>query len=236
LSAVLGFDTATDDVAVAVLRGGEVLYESLRGPAENGGPVHARALLGEVEAAVAAAGGWDSIERIAVGAGPGSFTGIRVGIASARGLGFSRGLPVTGACTLDALARGMTDAAGERDRLVVSDARRGEVFAALYAADGERLWGPSVSSPEALAGRIAESERAALGAGSGAVRFRQQLASRSVDVPDDADPMHRVAARHVCALVTARAGDGRSDSVAPIYLRPPDAERWRERGTDRKAK
>jgi tRNA threonylcarbamoyladenosine biosynthesis protein TsaB len=235
LSTVLGFDTATDDVAVAALRGEEVLYESLCGPVERGGPVHARALLGEVESAVAAAGGWDSIERIAVGTGPGSFTGIRVGIASARGLGFSRGLPVAGVCTLDALARGMAEAAGERDRLVVGDARRGEVFAALYATAGELLWGPSVSTPEDLAERIAGHERAALGAGSGAVRFRQQLASRSVDIPDDADPVHRVAARHVCALATARTGEEGSGSVAPIYLRPPDAKRWRERSTDRKA-
>lgn len=236
MNAVLGFDTATDDVAVAVLRDGEALYESLCGPVERGGPVHARALLGEVEGAVTAAGGWESIERIAVGAGPGSFTGIRVGIASARGLGFSRGVPVAGVCTVDSLARGMADAAGERDRLVVGDARRGEVFAALYSSVGERLWGPSVSTPEELAERIAGHERAALGAGTGAVRFRQQLASRSVDIPDDADPVHRVAARHVCALAAARAGEDGSDSVAPIYLRPPDAERWRERGTERKAK
>jgi tRNA threonylcarbamoyladenosine biosynthesis protein TsaB len=234
LSAVLGFDTATDDVAVAVLRGGETLHESLVGPGERGRPVHAAALLGEVESAVSAAGGWEAVERIAVGLGPGSFTGIRVGIASARGLGFGRGLPVAGICTLDALAGGMADAAAGRDRLVVTDARRGEVFAALYSPAGERLWEPSVSGPGELAERIAGLGRAALGAGSGAVRFRQQLASRSVDIPDDADPVHRVAARHVCALAAARAGLEGPGSVAPIYLRPPDAERWRERGTDRK--
>ncbi len=234
MRAALGFDTATDDVAVAVLRGEEPLYESAVGPAEGSGPAHARALLGEVEAAVAAAGGWEEIERIAVGAGPGSFTGIRVGIASAQGLGLGRGLPVTGVCTLDALARGMAGAAGGRDRLVVTDARRGEAFAALYSANGERLWGPLVSSPGGLAEAVSGLERAALCAGSGAVRFRQQLASPSVEIPDDAEPVHRVAARHVCAL--ARAGGGEaSGSVAPIYLRPPDAKRWRERGTERKA-
>jgi tRNA threonylcarbamoyladenosine biosynthesis protein TsaB len=235
LSAVLGFDTATDDVAVATLRGETVLYESLLGPREGGGPVHARALLGEIESAVEAAGGWRSIERIAVGAGPGSFTGIRVGIASAQGLAFSRDLPVASVCTLDALAAGIGGADG-RDRLVVTDARRGEVFAALYSPAGERLWGPLVGSPEDLAKRIAGLERAALCAGSGAVRFRQQLTSRSVEIPDDAEPVHRVAARHVCALGTAGTGEEASGSVAPIYLRPPDAERWRERGTDRKAK
>jgi tRNA threonylcarbamoyladenosine biosynthesis protein TsaB len=234
LRAALGFDTATDDVAVAVVRGEEVLHESLLGPGEKGGPAHARALLGEVEAAVAAAGGWGEIERIAVGAGPGSFTGIRVGIASAQGLGLGRGLPVAGVCTLDALARGMAGAAGGRDRLVVTDARRGEAFAALYAADGARLWGPLASRPGELGERVSAIERPALCAGSGAVRFRQQLASPSVEIPDDAEPVHRVAARHVCALATAGGGES-SGPVAPIYLRPPDAKRWRERGTERKA-
>jgi tRNA threonylcarbamoyladenosine biosynthesis protein TsaB len=235
LSAVLGFDTASDDVAVAALHGEEVLYESLQGPAEEGGPRHATALLGEVERALAAAGGWERIERIAVGVGPGSFTGIRVGIASARGLGLSRALPVAGVCTLDALAAGLAEEAGERDRLIVADARRGEVFAALYSPGGERLWDPLVASPGELAERIAGLGSGALCAGSGAVRFRQQLASRSVDIPDDDEPVHRVAARHVCALAAARAGEDDRGSAAPIYLRAPDAKRWRERGTVEKA-
>jgi tRNA threonylcarbamoyladenosine biosynthesis protein TsaB len=235
LRAVLGFDTATEDTAVGVARADEILYESLLGPAEKGGPLHTTALLGEVERAVAAAGGWQAIERIAVGVGPGSFTGVRVGIASARGLGLSRALPVAGVCTLDALAAGIGEAGGKRDRLAVTDARRGEVFAALYSPTGERLWGPLVSGPEELAGRIAELRQPTLCAGSGAVRFRQQLASRSVDIPDDAEPVHRIAARYVYAVATASAGEGDSDSVAPIYLRAPDAERWRERGTFQKA-
>jgi tRNA threonylcarbamoyladenosine biosynthesis protein TsaB len=228
--AVVGFDTATGDVAVAATRDGEVLFETLLGPSEQGGPQHATALLGEVERAVVAAGGWEAVERIAVGLGPGSFTGIRVGVATAQGLGLSRGLPVGGACTLDALGRGLGEAAAGRDRLAVADARRGEVFAALYSSDGERLWEPLVSSPEGLAERLADLPRLTLCGGSGAIRFRQQLASRGVEIPDDADPVHRVAARHVCALAT-EPGGGEPGPGAPIYLRPPDAERWRERGT-----
>jgi tRNA threonylcarbamoyladenosine biosynthesis protein TsaB len=228
--AVVGFDTATDDTAVAATRGGEVLYEALLGSSEQGGPLHATSLLGEVERAVAAAGGWGDVERIGVGLGPGSFTGVRVGIASARGLGLGRGLPVFGVCTLDALGRGLGAAAGGRDRLAVTDARRGEAFAALYSPAGERLWGPLVSSPEDLAERIADLARPALCGGSGAIRFRRQLASKGAEIPADADPVHRVAARHICALV-ATAGDGEAGPGAPIYLRAPDAERWRERGT-----
>lgn len=232
----LGFDTATEDTAVCATRDGEVLYESLLGLSEKGAPVHATALLAEVESAVAAAGGWEAVGGIAVGLGPGSFTGLRVGVATARALGLSRGLPVRGVCTLDALGRALTEREeGERPRLAVLDARRNEVFAALYAASGERLWGPLVCPPEELAERIAGLAPAPLAAGSGAVRFRQELAGRGAEAPDDADPVHRIAARHLCALAAADGGGEGAGPVAPIYLRPPDAERWLERDTSKAA-
>lgn len=226
---IVGFDTATADTAVAATRGDEVVHEALLGLSEKRGPQHTTALLGEVERAVVAAGGWGEVGRIAVGVGPGSFTGLRVGIATARALAASQGIPLSGVGTLDALARGLGELAGERARLVVLDARRGEVAAALYAAGGEALWGPELSSPEELGAKLATLSEKALCGGSGAVRFRQHLTSRAVDIPDDADPAHRVAARHICALAASGRGDDESGSVAPIYLRPPDAERWRER-------
>jgi tRNA threonylcarbamoyladenosine biosynthesis protein TsaB len=217
------------------VRGGEVLFESQLGPVPGGRPRHATGLLDEVEKAAAAAGGWGEVSRIAVGRGPGSFTGLRIGIATARGLGASLGLPVAGACTLDALGRGICEEESERLVLAVLDARRGEVFAALYASGGERLWEPAALSPVDLAGRIAELPDPPLAAGSGAVRFRDELVGCGVEVPDDADPLHRVAARHVCAVATAvgSTGDG---GPTPIYLRPPDAERWRERDSFQRAK
>ena len=228
--AVVGFDTATADTAVCVTRGGEVLYEERLGLGDDGMPRHSTALLVEVERAVASAGGWSAVGRIAVGLGPGSFVGIRIGIATARGLAASTGLPASGVCTLNVLGRALAEKAGsECDRLAVLDARRGEVFAALYSPSGERLWEPLVAAPEVLAERVSALPAPPLAAGSGAVRFRDELASRDVEVPDDSDPIHRIAARHVCALAgDAADGDERLD---PIYLRPPDAERWRERDT-----
>ena len=179
-----------------------------------------------------------------MGLGPGTFTGIRVGIATARGLSVSLGLPARGVCTLDALGRGIQEAgssvpsgdrATERNSLAVLDGWRGEVFAALYGPDGERLWEPAVLRPEELAERVAALEETPSVAGSGAVRFRKELTRDGVRIPDDSDPVHRVAARHLCALAAASAGE-EGEQLAPIYLRPPDAERWRERDASQRAK
>ena len=116
--------------------------------------------------------------------------------------------------------------------LAVLDARRGEVFAALYGDDGQRLWEPQVCRPEQLEERVAALPAPPRAAGSGAVRFRHELVRHGVQIADDADPVHRVAARHICAIAAA-AGDG--GQLAPIYLRPPDAERWRERDSFQRA-
>jgi tRNA threonylcarbamoyladenosine biosynthesis protein TsaB len=231
--AVVGFDTATLDTAVCAVRGGELLHEATLGLASDGSPRHSTALLAEVERAAAASGGWAQVGRIAVGRGPGSFVGIRIGLATARGLAASTGVPADGACTLDALGRAMSERA-EGTSLAVLDARRGEVFAALYSPRGERLWEPLVAAPDALVARLSNLSAPPRAAGSGAIRFRQELADRDVDIPDDADPVHRVSARHICALAgTGGYGDG--DSLDPIYLRPPDAQRWRERDTSQRA-
>jgi tRNA threonylcarbamoyladenosine biosynthesis protein TsaB len=204
------------------------LHESRLGLSPQGKPRHATALLEEVERAASAAGGWQGVDLLAVGLGPGSFTGLRIGIATARGLSTATGLPARGVCTLDAVARGIGEAGAEGERLAVLDGFRGEVFAALYSAAGARIWEPLVCRPEELAERLAGLEAPPSVAGSGAVRFRHELAQHGIRIADDADPVHRVAARHICALAAA-SEDGEAGLLSPIYLRPPDAERWRER-------
>ena len=131
-------------------------------------------------------------------------------------------------CPPFAVARAMAARAPDRPRLAVLDARRGEVFAAVFDPSGARLWEPLVMPPGELAARLADLRAAPLAAGSGALRFRAELAAEGAEVPAGSDPLHRVAARDVCAIGAAGEGVG-PDAVEPIYLRPPDAERWRER-------
>jgi tRNA threonylcarbamoyladenosine biosynthesis protein TsaB len=202
-----------------------VLLEEQLAP-DGGRPLHAQALLPALERAADAAGGWAEVELLAAGTGPGSFTGLRIGLATARALAGAAGIGSAGVGTLDALAAGIPEGTGEDGRLAVIDARRGEVFAALYDGGGGRIWGPAVLSPGQLAERVRDEDRSPLGAGSGALRFRQELAESGVRIPPDSDPVHRVAARHICAL---GAGAEVHAGLEPIYLRPPDAERWRDR-------
>ncbi|HEY5052336.1 MAG TPA: tRNA (adenosine(37)-N6)-threonylcarbamoyltransferase complex dimerization subunit type 1 TsaB, partial [Solirubrobacterales bacterium] len=177
------------------------MYESLLGLSAEGKPRHATVLLEEVERAVDAAGGWESVDLIAVGLGPGSFTGVRIGIATGQGLVAASALPLAGVCTLDAIGRGLRQVQLDGgDYLAVLDARRSEVFSALYSATGERIWEPAVGTPADLAERVGQLPRPPRAAGSGAVRFRHELAGRGVEIADDADPVHRVSARHICAL------------------------------------
>jgi tRNA threonylcarbamoyladenosine biosynthesis protein TsaB len=223
---LLGFDTATDQTAVGATRDGEVVYASSIEPARDGRPAHATRLLVEVEKAAEALGGWGSVDRVAVGIGPGSFTGLRIGIATARALAGSQGLELVGVSTLEALARGVGERAADMPVLAAIDARRGELFTALFGP-GEQLAEASVDGPEEVTDRLLRLPEAPLAVGSGAVRFRDELRKTGAEIPADGDPIHRISAVEVCAIGARLAANG--TSVEPLYLRRPDAERWRER-------
>jgi len=223
VTTVIGFDTATDDTAVGAARDGEPLFSSMLERPGEGRPLHATRLLAEVEDAARAAGGWESVDRIGVGVGPGSFTGLRIGIATAKSLGQALGIDVIAVGTLDALARG---AAGSgRAVLALVDARRGEVFASLRGTADETVWEPFVAAPGEVARRVSELSDSPLAVGSGALRFRDELEKGGTEVVPDSDPVHQIDGLQVCAA----AESGVPGPVAPVYLRPPDAQRWHER-------
>jgi tRNA threonylcarbamoyladenosine biosynthesis protein TsaB len=230
MATVLGMDTATAEAVVGVARGRKVLREAAVQPDPDGRPRHSRVLLAEVERCAEAAGGWAAVDRIAVGIGPGSYTGLRIGIATARALAQARRLPLAGVGSLAALARGLAEhpEAEARPLLPAIDARRGQVFAALHNPDGSELWEPLVADPAELAERLGTLDPAPLAAGDGAIRFRQELEAAGVTVAPSEDPVHGISARSVCALGESTA-EAPPDRIEPVYLRPPDAKRWLQR-------
>ena len=221
---ILGIDTATAATAAAVWAPDGREVEVRDDPEPGARPAHASRLLALVEEALERArASWDDVERIAVGIGPGGFTGLRHGIATARALAQGRELPLAGVSSLEALARGAArEAGGDRAVLAVIDARRGEVFAAAWHG-GERLLEPVAIDPAELAARLGAGRLAApLAAGDGAVRFREQLERAGATVPADRSPAHRVSALQVCRIGAAGEPAGR-DGLVPDYRREPDA-------------
>lgn len=216
---ILGLDTATAASVAAVSDGAGATHEARHDPAPGERPGHAERLLALAEQALGAAGaGWEDVERIAVGLGPGGFTGLRIGIATARGLAQTHATELAGVSTLHALA---LPHVGHRV-LAVIDARRGEAFAAGWDEHGERLLAPVALGPAELAataGRLG----AALAVGDGALRFREQLESAGLAVPGDADSAHRVAGAAICRLGAA-APPAERDALLPDYVRAPDAK------------
>lgn len=216
---VLAFDTATAATTVAL---GDL--ERRDDPSPGARPAHARKLLTLIHELFEEAGtGWGEIDRIAVGVGPGTFTGLRIGIASAQALARSTGIPLVGVSTLASLELGARSALGcERALLAVIDARRGEAF---VAGDG---MAPVVLTPKAL-GDVAQlkARNGVTAVGDGAIRFRETLERAGATVPVDDSPLHRVSAIQHCRL--AEHETPAEQPLEPQYLRAPDAEQAQQR-------
>jgi tRNA threonylcarbamoyladenosine biosynthesis protein TsaB len=195
---ILAFDTATDVATSALVWDGEVLGELASRPVS---------VLEDVDALLRRGGVRDSqLEGLVVGTGPGSFTGLRMGLATARALAFSLDIGLAGVSTLDALAAGAPDATP------VIDARRREVFALV---GGEAV----VVEPSAL---LVQPGRSYVG--DGAVRYRDVIEAAGGLVPPDESELHLPRARFHAQL----ASDfGLPDLVQPMYLRVADVDRTR---------
>lgn len=227
---VLGFDTATAATTVAVLDSetGHAV-ERRDDPPPGARPRHTTRLMAlVVEVLRDAEVDWGDIDRVAVGIGPGTFTGLRIGVATARGLAQARSIPLVGVSTLHSLAAG----AGAADGLVVAviDARRREVFAAGWPAataaqaDAAPDPAPHAVAPDALAEAMRRRTPGGwLAVGDGAVKFRTALESSGARIPAGDSERHRVSAIHHCHLALGLAPEP-PGGIRPAYLRLPDAE------------
>jgi tRNA threonylcarbamoyladenosine biosynthesis protein TsaB len=237
MSVLLAFDTATPATVVGLDAGSGDVIELRHDPAPGERPGHAAQLLPLCRDALVAAGlDWPDVDRIGAGIGPGTFTGLRIGVATARALGQASGAELVAVSTLEALALGAQEAddpakprAGRPPSiLTVLDARRGEAFVAAWAGR-ERLLEPAAVKPEQLAGLADPARGPWLAVGDGSVRFRDQLEPAGITVPADGSPLHRVGARALCRLTREGRPTDR-EALLPEYVRAPDAEP-RRRGT-----
>jgi tRNA threonylcarbamoyladenosine biosynthesis protein TsaB len=195
---ILAFDTATSVATSALVEDGETLGERVGLPGRLLEDVNE--LLEHADAAPT------ELNGIAAGTGPGSFTGLRMGLAAARALGLALDVQVAGVSTLDALAAGAPGA------LPVIDARRKEVFTLI---EGE----PVALGPDRLGNRLLQGQ---VCVGDGAVRYREALEAAGAEVPADGSLLHVPHARLHARLAKSF---GPAELVEPIYLRAPDADR-----------
>ena len=182
-------------------------------------------LLPAVHAALDLAGtDLSEVERILVGVGPGTFTGIRIALAAARALSLATGAALSRNSTLAALAAPALLGSAEPEVLAVLDARRRQVFAQRFGVDGAR-GEISCSAPEELPAMLAPVEERTLIVGDVAVRYREALSGLG-RVPPDASPLHRVTA--VGHVLSADLAPVPAREVVPLYVREPDAEARRD--------
>jgi tRNA threonylcarbamoyladenosine biosynthesis protein TsaB len=229
---ILAFDTATRATAVALAGPDESVLEARDDPPPGDRPRHISRLLPLCAELLARAGvGFADLDRLAVGVGPGTFTGLRIGVATARAIARAALIPLVGVSTLQSLAlNALPDPPPDRVEAVaaVLDARRGEAFAAAWRTEdlarlGEPLIPAGAFSAESLAHRLAALRVPVLALGEGAIEFRLQLERSGAVVPDDGAALHRVTAVGHCRIARHLPGAD-PDQISPEYLRLPDAE------------
>ncbi len=225
---VLGFDTATAATVAGLTFNGQS-FERRDDPAVGARPGHATRLLSLIEDLFKDGGvGWKDIDRVAIGVGPGSFTGLRIGVATARALAQARGLPIAPVSTLRALAAGALEGISPiegislRPVAAIIDARRGEIFAGVWEGEATLL-APQAVAPDDFCQTLRQLGCEPTAVGDGAVRYRSMLEAAGALIAADEASEHRVSGPAICEL-GARGDLVSLDKVIPNYLRQPDAE------------
>ncbi|WP_342662879.1 tRNA (adenosine(37)-N6)-threonylcarbamoyltransferase complex dimerization subunit type 1 TsaB [Nocardioides insulae] len=212
MTLLLAFDTATPQVGVALYDGHDVVAELVSERSMKHGEQLAPLIASALDQVGATR---QDLTGIAVGAGPGPFTGLRVGLVTARTLGFVLRIPVRAVCTLDVVAvevaeeqrGGLGTSGAEPAFAVATDARRKEVYLAVYDATGARLTGPVVERPATVATRLPV-------AGEGAVLYPDSFPNPLGPTRPSAGWLARAVAQDRAELLEPE----------PLYLRRPDAE------------
>ncbi|MCX6393391.1 MAG: tRNA (adenosine(37)-N6)-threonylcarbamoyltransferase complex dimerization subunit type 1 TsaB [Solirubrobacterales bacterium] len=218
----VGIDTSTAETGVGVVLPDGRSLERFDLPQPGSRPAHSSATLRMLKKILADMGtGFDEIGRVAVTVGPGSFTGIRIGLATANGLALAAGVKAQGASSLLTLLRGAADLSQPAVALI--DARRGELFVATNTAPHDRFALPVAEQADWWR----DFPAGAICIGDGAVQNAEVLREAGFTVPMASDALHRISPINVCLEATGWPEDV---DVAPEYLRSPDAIPTAERG------
>jgi len=229
----IGFDTSLATTSVCVVRDDGEVFST---PAPDGSrlmgrPRHSQELLPELDRLLHEAGiRLSEVDSIAVGVGPGTFTGLRIGVATARALGQALRVGVRPVSSLEALALGaasQTDSAPGRPIASLIDARRGQVFIAVYRTHAVGtlmpLHDPAVAEPDGVLDLVRSLELEPLAVGDWAIRSAQGLEDAGAEIPPSSSGLHAVDALYVCRL--GMSGEPAApEDVKPVYLRLPDVE------------
>ena len=226
---LLCFDTTAKTATAAVVTEGKILAES----SVTIGLTHSQTLMPLTDGMLKAAGiTLSDIDLVAVSHGPGSFTGVRIGVSTIKGLAFSTGKPCVGVSSLASLAKNLEGLDGLR--VPVMDARRQQVYTAIYNKEGNCVFGDSLIPLSALCDELAKSDEPIWLAGDGyllAHRFisgDERLVIRLKSTPP-ALLLHNAASAALLAEEIFRAGKCSTDSeLRPVYLRDSQAERERK--------
>lgn len=210
---ILAVDTSTPQVTAGIVRDGETVAEQLHLDAR----AHNEVLVPLIQQCLTDSGmAATELDAVVVGCGPGPFTGLRVGMATAASFADALGIPCYGICSLDALASG---AGSARDELVVTDARRREVYFAAYR-DGQRVFGPAVAKPADVMELLKEEVAAEVASfapshARGSLNHIEQIAGLEV-AAEQVFPTPK-------AMVETVDFDSAPGPLVPLYLRRPDA-------------